>query len=109
MTPGIRCCIERRRQPTKATGQLARQIMDAVSYNYATTRRDRYICLTPKSNTEGIEINEQLSLRNSLNALCYQSSSIGACVCLRSAHTPEIQRRHKQQITELFIKLFLIR
>ena len=52
MTSGNRCCIEIRRHQTKDTGQRARQIMDAVSDNYATTRRDRYIRLTQKSNTK---------------------------------------------------------
>ena len=52
MTSGNRCFIEIRRHQTKDTGQRARQIMDAVSDNYATTRRDRYIRLTQKSNTK---------------------------------------------------------
>ena len=52
MTSGNRSCIEIRRHQTKGTGQRARQIIYAVSDNYATTRRDRYIRLTQKSNTK---------------------------------------------------------
>ncbi len=62
----------------------------------------------PPPRQESVDINEQLSRRNSLNAICYQSNSIGARVCLRSAHASWIQRRNKQQTTELLIKLFLI-
>ena len=77
MTPGIRCCIERRRQPTKATGQRARQIMDAVSNNYATTRRDRYICLTPISNPKCFLGSPRVQLKCQL---CW-SASVGNSHC----------------------------
>ena len=49
---------------------------------------------------EGIEINEQLSLRNSLNALCYQLNCMNwvfspelASVCLGTGHKMAINNR----------------
>ena len=58
-------------------GSTRSKIMDAVSDNYATTKRDRYICLTPKSNTKCFLGSPRVQIKCQL---CW-SASVGNSHC----------------------------